>query len=194
MIGHITTAALQARGWTPTAIKRWLGPPDHVEEFRIYGRGWCSRYWYTEERVLAAEATSEWQSFTAGRAGRSERAKKAAATRYQETIAWAETVEIRVYVGSRTWEQLCQEGVAHKRALDSERGRRGEVYEPDDATRTRWALNYARHELSNYEAILADVRGRTGSADAYEEIKQRVMDRIDDAIFGAVVADEKGAA
>lgn len=193
MNGHVTTATLQTRGWTPTAIKRWLGRPDYVEEFRIYGRGRRARHWYAEDRVVNIEATAEWQEYAAGRSARRERAKKAAATRYQETIAWAETVEVTVDLGQRTWDQLCRDGISHKRALDAERGRYGGFYEPDDDTKTRWALNYARHELSNYEAILAALRGRTGSADAYEEIKERVMARIDEVIMNATHA-AKGAA
>jgi len=46
-----TTQDLLAAGWTRHRIKKYLGQPDQVEHFQIYGSHWGVRYWWLKSRI-----------------------------------------------------------------------------------------------------------------------------------------------
>jgi hypothetical protein len=76
----IERTSVLARGWTPAAIRKYLGEPDDCEDRRCrYGT--YQVHHYLEHRVHAAEQTSEWQKWHQSLLKR--RAKKAEEERRQ---------------------------------------------------------------------------------------------------------------
>jgi hypothetical protein len=53
-----------------------------------------------------------------------------------------------------------------------------EGHTPDQATRDRRAVNYARHHLSSYDEEVRSVIGLPDAAEAIGEIKRRVLEKI----------------
>jgi hypothetical protein len=49
---------------------------------------------------------------------------------------------------------------------------------PDQATRDRWAVNYARHHLTSYDEEVRSVVGQPNAIEAIAEIKRRVLEQI----------------
>lgn len=143
----LTSQDLLGRGWTKTAIGKWLWQPDYIEAFHIRGRGPCTRHWYDAERVEAVEATADWQAFAEKRAARSAAAKKAATTRHANTVAWADQVEIRIDLDDFDWAELEELALDAQSAWECERGHTGDVHGAPEHVKHRWTMNYIRHEL-----------------------------------------------
>lgn len=48
----------------------------------------------------------------------------------------------------------------------------------DEATKERWAVNYVRHRLTDYDDALFNQRGRVGVRDVYDMYRAAVLDAI----------------
>jgi hypothetical protein len=55
---------------------------------------------------------------------------------------------------------------------------RHEGHTPDEATRDRRAVNYARHHLTSYDEEVRSVIGLPNATEAIAEIKRRVLEQI----------------
>jgi hypothetical protein len=130
--------------------------------------------------VLKAEASSRFAVLSGAARKRVESARRAAETRRQATIGWAERVPIEVVrvedpvAGAiRSYNDRVQD-----RAWDDDR-------EPHYAARTdapaflrRITVNWLRHECSSYEDLLVENYGRTGVEEALQVIRRRVYEAI----------------
>ena len=48
----------------------------------------------------------------------------------------------------------------------------------DIDTRKRWAVNYIRHELTNYDWVLERIKGKCGIGEEYNRYKNAVLEEI----------------
>jgi hypothetical protein len=48
----------------------------------------------------------------------------------------------------------------------------------DDETKARWAVNYVRHKLTNYDEELYSIKGKVGIRSAYVTYKKAVLRKI----------------
>jgi len=162
-------------GLTAGLIAR-LGEPDlHVKN--PHHRSTTS-YLYLIERVerWIEENQAEVDKVRSARPTRSARAKTQYEQRKQEMIQWAETVTIEV-----EWPDDVFKDAENYYADDDE------YYGISEGG----LLAYARHNCTNYHALLSQLRGFVPGADeAYQIIKRRVNEvceqRIFDDIQGAI--------
>lgn len=50
--------------------------------------------------------------------------------------------------------------------------------DPKEETLKRWMINYIRHELTSYDEVLYNIKGKIGKQDAYQLYRTAVMDKI----------------
>lgn len=105
------------------------------------------------------------------------RSRKSKMIKYVNTLSYANTVPITIdYIPDPIITELACESYNQYHRYD---GRRISA-EYDDEFVERIKRNYIRHELTNYDEILSAVHGEIGYGEAYDTIKMRVTERIDE--------------
>ncbi|WP_406863854.1 hypothetical protein ABZO31_26845 [Streptomyces sp. HUAS MG47] len=174
---YTTLTGLRRRGWTDTMVRSLLGEPD------VQGRS--PRLWslapvrlYLLARVEAVERTEEFALCARAPGG----SRSAAATAGAQARRRAVLAAIRaepVAVPCLPPPDLERRAVRHRRLL----GARGSE-EITPVLLVRWQVNYLRHALKRYEALLDGLFGDVGLAEA-----RRLLDRrLYEAIAGAYPA------
>jgi len=173
---HFMKATLKERGWTDAMIKRFLGAPDSTKTNPRYRSG-SPMCLYAIERVLTAEGSPDFDAAKAKAATRSAASTVRADKARVELVRTIETVEIRI-------EHLDIDEV-RSCAIDSynhapKRERDGRHATPDASPSflDRIAVNFIRHELADYDGIIAQLGGRIGKREAYRTLRRRVLAEI----------------
>ncbi|AEV85252.1 hypothetical protein ACWT_4232 [Actinoplanes sp. SE50] len=152
---YLSGSALAERGWTPAAIRRFLGAPDRTSP----RPGFC------RERVVAAEQSEPWRRWRAGAVRRSARGRAVVDARRAALLAQVAALDIRVPVLASA--ALAELAVAHRH-----RGYR--VDEVDRTTLRRWMVDYLRQQATLYDAALDAVFATVGRAEATVAIRNTV--------------------
>lgn len=168
---RLTVSALKQRGWTEALIRNFLGGSDATRPNPHYRTGPPMRL-YDEPRVLAVEASEDFETAFAKARQRSERAKRAA--REQERVLIEAIQRVPLRIERLPFEDLRVRAIAHYNARNEHRDRYATLDSDRDFLR-RIMMNYARHRLCDYDPILAACRGRVGILAAYSVLKERVM-------------------
>lgn len=173
--------ALKERGWTEASIRRFLAVPDKTKPNPYYKSGPPMRLW-NPERVVGIESTVEWQDF---------RAKSEGPKRISKKIANAKREQLLEAIRNEPLPTIRKSGnINHVRRLACESYNRHQrdiesfAYASLNDAPTfldRITVNYLRHECSDYEAKLEQIAGKIGCGDAYELIRNRVLDAIANA-------------
>lgn len=114
---------------------------------------------------------------------------KAVAAKKDKTMRDVEEAISRIVVmkAGKSRDEVLRAGVAHKVMLDDARAaNRGQYnesvpddyYSADEATKERWAVNYIRHELTEYDEELWGMAGKVGVSEAYKRYKAAVLHAI----------------
>ena len=110
---------------------------------------------------------------------RSAAAKTAAKQRAEELIQQAELLEIVVRVVAE--EQVVRDACANYNSAERRERDENDASEHSDPDfLDRITVNYIRHDLTEYENCLADVKGKPGENEAHRIIRERVLDEIAD--------------
>lgn len=97
--------------------------------------------------------------------------------KYVNTLSYANTIQIKIdYIPEPIVTELACESYNDYHRNDG----RTISLDRDEEFVERIKKNYIRHELTNYDDILSEVRGRLGYGEAYETLKNRVSERIDE--------------
>jgi hypothetical protein len=182
---RLTAPALKhERGWTPAAVRRFLDPPDAMARNPVF-RSAAPMRLYDLGRVVAVEASQEWQSWQAGSEARRAAAQAGAQRRRDATVAVVAAVEIRLPELERAG--LERRAVAHRNRRAAERAeRRGDwddyapptVGDAVPAALARWCVNYLRHQGTCYDATLAGLYAQVGRHEAAGLLRRRVYEVI----------------
>ena len=169
---HLTKSALLGRpGWTATLVIRLLGEPDQRK--KVFGRT-VPLALYAVARIEQAEIGSEFAQAQASIAKRKIAAAKAAATKTAKLMAAIEAMRVSV--------ARLSPAEVRRQAIESYNLRsRGDSFASnadDPAFLERITVNFIRHELTEYDASLWEVAGKTGIARAVAEILRRVYSAI----------------
>jgi hypothetical protein len=166
--------SLKDRGWTDTAIKRFLPekPDDTRDNPHFAWAGAPMKFW-TVRRVHRVEKTKRFLAWKAGTEKRKEAATRGVETRIDRMIELVEKAEITI---QRGW----SDDAIHKLAAQTHGGNyAGDPGEFHWSNRT--AVNCIRHNLTNYEELWQSInRGDTGKA-PYELLRKRVDALIEEA-------------
>jgi hypothetical protein len=173
---------LKARGWTDTAIKRFLpGEPDGTRDNPRYPNAGAAMKLWMRSRVHRVERTKGFLAWREGVARRKQATQKAVATRVDNMVRQMEEAEITIVRG-RVRDEI------YRLALSTHGGNyHGEPGPFVWSNRT--ARNCIRHNLTNYESLwrLCN-RGTTGEL-AYDILRDRVDELIDEA-YSEYASDE----
>jgi hypothetical protein len=185
-----TKSDLLERKWTPAAIKKWLGDPDATRR-NPYSRKAPPMQLYAEERVQAAEQSDAWQSWLQGsldrRQNQAERLLARHAVEREDSIQWAETVEIILFPRPpwaenaeaaqerRPLNQVTKSAIASYSRANS---KFAASVKSDPGFLERITVNYLRHECTQYERLLVEKFGHTGVNIAQRIVRRRVYEAI----------------
>ncbi|MFF4651417.1 hypothetical protein [Streptomyces sp. NPDC001380] len=180
---YYTLASLRARGWTPSMVRDLLGEPDAQGRSPFYGAEAPTRM-FAVGRVEAAEGTEEFARTLAAAARRSAAAREAAARRRRAVLDRIAAEAVAVPRLAR--DELAEQAVRHRNRRDRERAwdRPDHVPRPavlattDTATLARWQVDYLRHRLTGYDALLDGLHGGAGRTEAAQLLRERLLDAI----------------
>jgi len=91
----VSTGVLAERGWTPAAIRRFLGDPDRTATNPRY-RSAAPMRLFSLARAVAAENTDQWQQWRAKAVERSARGKAVAETKRAALLTPIAALNIQV--------------------------------------------------------------------------------------------------
>lgn len=174
---YVTKRGLRERGWTRVSIDRFLDEPD---ETSINMRHKCGPpvCWYLLTRVEKIEKSSAFRRWKESSQERSVRAKDVAerqsARLKDEVEAWEPHVPLH------SLDAIREAAIASYNdwVRETDRDRAHDDSSPDFLERIM--VNYIRHELVNYDALLVHVAGRIGAEDARELVRMQVYSAIAD--------------
>ena len=163
---------LDRAGWSKGLVRTLLGEPDLRK--KIWGRSQLACL-YREERVLAAERSVAFQSAQATLSRRRLAGAKAARTKTVDLLERVARMPVQVHVISPSR--------LKRQAIDSYNTFHWDSDQPaspasDPSFLDRICVNFIRHELTDYDASLEEVAGRTGVQEAVWAIRDRIFDAI----------------
>jgi hypothetical protein len=171
-----TATDLKARGWTNGLINRFLGEPDATRRSPFYRRGSPIKL-YEASRVQEVETSPQFAEAIRKATVKSKAASQAAQRRADSLLAVVKAIEITVRrIDLQT---LRREAIKEWEANKLEGGRfDADGQEADEATVRRWMVNYARHRLTVYDAIIEGLYAKVGKQQAYKLLKARTLQAI----------------
>jgi hypothetical protein len=182
---------LEKRGWTKGQIKKYLPEPDGIEYFKKYG---C-RHLYSLCRIERIELTDEFKKLQQTALKKREREAANDDRRRKEYLDYLR-YRMPVSVKVLSDEEVLLRAIAsynanrrHRKWKVFERGLISE-YEPesrrdagtdsDPEFLKRITVNYIRHNLTTYDALLAGLSGCPAQEEAARIIQKRVFAAIID--------------
>jgi hypothetical protein len=180
----LTKAAIKERGWTDSAIKKFLGSPEENRKNPHYRSGPPMQLWRVET-VCEAEQNPEFIDWKTKHDCRREGLKKRAIEQHQQRrsllMEWVNSLAIEVPKYSE--DQLFKFAIENYNDLWSDRGKFEKlIYQDfkklDPEFLHRITINALLYALSNYEYHLAEVEGLTGASEARSSLKRRILTSI----------------
>jgi len=176
---YLTAPDLRARGWTDKLILDHLGAPDTLKTNPYYLSGPKMRLW-SAERATQIETTIQTSlDLVLSRRGARSRSALAVADRKRQAVIGEATAQVNTDFDRWSLERLVNAALAQ---------RDGEGDWADDATKKRWAVNFARHHLTSYDLVRHDHAGQIGVHNAAEAVRNVVLESI--ALRWPELADE----
>src|SRR5207248_2021328 len=169
---HLTQSSLLARGWSKSLIAALLKDPDKEAVNPNHRRGPPMKLW-CEERVTAMEQHCDFVAYQDKRKKRSAAALNAADRKRQELLRAVRDWDARIEV--RPMEEVRKAAVSHYDALHARRGHRKKHVTSDAPQHflDRITCNFIRHELTDYEPLLAALKRKIGRPEAIELVRQK---------------------
>lgn len=186
-VQYITPTRMRSeRGWTDSLIDMLLGGCDKEVPNPHYKSAYPMRL-YELPRVIDAEDHQAFKDAQVKLAKRRSAAQKGVETKTRNITQWAMNVEIQ-YRFPNAVEKARRNGYESWRDHKESRSWRYDDwydYEPimpfenqPKENIDRWAVNWLRHERSDYDDTLLDMYGKTGKDIAYVVIRNRILDKI----------------
>jgi hypothetical protein len=177
----ITKTGLKARGWTDSMVERFMPVPDETRENPHY-RCASPMKLYCLKRVARVEKTKGFLAAVEKAKKRQQVAALVVEKNREKTGDYVRQVEIVVPKFSQV--SLLDKAIWHFNKRLAEREFEGREFgEPasrksDSQFLLRIAVNYLRHQMTDYESHLGQVAGRVGVGEAYYGIKKKVLEAI----------------
>lgn len=179
---------LKERGWTETAITKFLGNPDRKGKNRKGRKGKVSLYF--KERVHHAEQTPNFKEWKLKSATRSQASLAAAEKKRQETLTKVssrlDSIDLKDEYKHLTRQELRHQASESFLAIEKrreERSRGKYVAEQITSRRTdaffdRIEANYLRHEGTVYDEELKEYFNATGVGQAIDMVREKIYNTI----------------
>lgn len=172
---HLNLASLKERGWTPALVKEFLGEPDKTKVNPFY-KSAAPQKLYRVDRVREIEQCA---AFLEKKTGATQRSQAALARVEVARQALLAEVLLKVRVRRLKLNELRRRALASKADYDERCGHYGGDHaKAEEHHIQRWMVNFARHELSNYDEIRERYAGRVGVHEAAEAVRSAVLEKI----------------
>lgn len=182
---YLTKAAIKKeRGWTDTAITKFLGDPDKLGSNPYSSK--MHSHLYLLSRVKKVEKTKRFKEWKAKSETRRASARKAAQTRRDKTLAKVRSrldeIQLDPQARGLSKKRLRKLAVASYEDYESYRSwdeppRIVEKDAPQEFIQ-RIEVNFLRHEGTLYDAELEEYAGSTGVREAVDMVRERVYEVI----------------
>jgi len=175
---YITKEELKARGWTDLMIKLLLGNPDDTVKDPYYGN--VSIKLYLVKRVSRIENSAVFFRLREMSVERHEAMRKVARMEEKEILKYIDSIEIKVEkMDMKKIKKLAIEEY-NSRQIESGHVENMILYEKylDNAFLSRIMVNYIRHNLTSYEDLLEELKGKEGKYEAYIKLKNKILEKI----------------
>lgn len=163
---------LQRPGWTRRLVRNLLGEPD--ERKKVFGYS-IPLSLYAIRRVEEAETSERFRSEQGRIAQRRAAARRGVQTKEERLLAEIARMPVSVRRIKNVEKQAIFSYNEWQMSRDSD------LWADASASREfldRIAVNFIRHELTEYDAALEEVAGRTGIAKGVQAIREKVFGRI----------------
>ena len=159
---------LNRTGWTPKAIRRFIGQPDMMVKNRMYPNG-PKIHLFSMECVLEVEKSIPFEDWLKEHLPRSEAALKAVETKKRELFEYIEGLDI--CLPQRSFAGVKQEAVSSYEAWRGESLQSGEALD-------RIIVNFLRHECTTYDQELRVLFGKVGVHEGCARLNQKIYSKI----------------
>ena len=166
-------------GFTEKMIKLLLGEP--IEKTNPHYKCAAPMKLWTKEEVDVVITSDEYKELKAKADKRRASAKKAVATKTEKIVSEMSLRAEQIKVTKVSDEKLMEWTLEAKQDWYDEHQRGGEArnaYEADENTKKRWAVNYIRHNLTDYDYDMDALVNKVGKDKAYNKYKEAVLDKI----------------
>ena len=191
-IKYYTKSEVLHLGFTDKLITALL--PDPILKINPHYKSGPQMKLWIQSDVANAMKTAEFTNYQEQARKRREGAAKAVVTKEtklaQEVDKKIQQISVRII----DYGKLMQDTVQSKQDWYEYQAEMRESYDyrdassADYATQQRWAVNYIRHELTEYDSNLYDMSGKVGCYKEYSRYKNAVLDKI--AEFYPFLKDE----
>lgn len=180
---YITKTQLKERGWTDSIIKKMDLKHDMEKDNPFYKKSAPMKL-YSINKIKKIEKTKTFQELYKKVLKRKKSAQKSVKTKKEKILQFANDVDIKIdYMDDK---KLTRAAIESYNSWNYNRPSVlfGNVhFEPasfdsDEDFLHRIKNNYIRHKLTNYDDILIQIKSKVGKSEAYELIKNRVEERI----------------
>jgi hypothetical protein len=179
----ITLSALKDRGWTDSIIKKMNVLPDKIAKNPHYLKASPMKL-YMVSKIEEFEKSEQFCNLIVKSQSRKEGAKKAVETKIAKLYKYVETVSIEIEFVPEpqvTYEAIEAYNIWQENRpsiINGNKSYQEATINSDDGFLGRIRGNYIRHNLTNYDDILAEIKGHTGISEVYPDLKNKVMTRI----------------
>ena len=168
---------LKNRGWTDSVISKHLGEPDALKDNPYYKNGPKIKL-YDINRVIEMEQNQTVVKALEGAKKRSESGKRRALEQAKKLKEYIQSLKIEIPI--MTEKKLIEEACHHYNLLWEYRGQYDKHATPsaDKDFLRRIAVNFLRHEFTDYDQELERMFGKSGSINGKQQLKDKVLDHI----------------
>jgi hypothetical protein len=181
----VSKSGLKHRGWTDTAIEKFLKAPDKEVDNPHYKCAPKMKL-YAMKRVERVEASARFARFASSSAKRKASASKAVSTKIDRLVK--EINKLHIEVKKMEWLDLVKLAVdnynEHHSWIAYERGYddwRPATVNSEVGFLARIAVNYLRHQMTDYEEKIERMFGKTGTKAGYILLNRKIYGAIDKA-------------
>ena len=139
---------------------------------------------YFSNKLEELEKTEQFCNLIAKSQSRKDGAKKAVETKIAKLYNYVETVPIEIEFTPEpkvTYEAIEAYNIWQENrpsVINGNNSYQEAFIKSDEVFLCRIRGNYIRHNLTNYDEILAVIKGHTGISEVYPDLKKKVMSRI----------------
>lgn len=178
---YCSLAGLKARGWTDSAVRRFLPIPDKSAVNPHYKCAAPMKL-YLIKRVETVENSPEYKDLILSSQKRRDAARRAALTKREVLLELVRN--LIVSVEKIEYNELLRRAIqAYNEFHESIAFERGRDFLPatmssDRGFLERIAVNHLRHEMSPYEDKLSEIYGKIGVSGAYPLLLEKIYRKI----------------
>lgn len=176
-IKYFSKSQLKERGWTETAINKFLGNWDLEKKNPMYSSSSTMKL-YLIKRVKRAESTKKFKQWSIDRDKRRLAALKSIKTKEDKLVEIVKSWNIQI--DKISYKKILRYAIDDYNDFKLSKNDTKSLINNNTNKEIldRVCVNFIRHQLSDYDGMLYELSGRTGISKAYLILNQKIYDTI----------------